>query len=99
MKRAAEAVDSAKRVARLPIGWGGRATMAGALVQSQYMWGADTVGMSTAVLGRLRKWVTHAVLGGSPARRASEVVLALAKPGGFLEPRLHLLFATIVDLN
>ena len=42
-KRVAEAVESAKMVARLPIGWRGRATMAGALVQSQYMWGADTI--------------------------------------------------------
>ena len=96
-KRVGDAAEAGSRIARLPTGWAGRITMAGALARSQYAWGADTLGMSAGTLRHLRKWIAHAVLGGSPARRAPEVVLALAAPGSFLEPRLHLLYVTVTN--
>ena len=94
-RRIAEAVESAKRIARVPTGWQGRATLAAALSRSQFMWGADVTGLSAGALRRLRRWMAFAVNGGPSARRAPEVPLALAGPGIFLEPDLQVTCAIV----
>ena len=93
--RVEEATRSARRIARLPLGWRGRATMALTLSKAQFSWGLDVTGLTGGTLRRLRRWLVFAVTGGVVARRAPEALLALAAPDAYLEPRLHLAFSVI----
>ena len=88
-KRVRDAVDSAARVARLPHGWRGRARFTASLSGGQSKWGAEIIGLPGHAAGKLRSAYFRAVSGGNAVRRAPEVTLALAAPGGFLDPALN----------
>ena len=86
---------SARRIARLPLGWRGRATMALGLSRSQFSWGMDVSGLTQGALRHLRRWMVYVVTGGSVARRAPEALLALAAPEAYLEPRPQLAYSVL----
>ena len=77
-KRVGHALASAGRIARLPHGWKGRAHLTASLSRNHSKWGMDVIGLPGHVAGRLRGAYEKAVSGGTAARRAPEVILALA---------------------
>ena len=93
--RVQTAVQAARRIARLPLGWKGRGHMLVALVKAQFQWGLDVSGLSPTTLRTLQHWMVFAATGGHAARRAPEVTLALAAPSAWLQPDLHLTFTIL----
>ena len=96
-ERVQSGVDAASRVARVPLGWGCRARLVASLVKGQTQWGLDITGMAPQRAGRLRHAMVQAVTGGQAARRAPEVVLAMAAPNAFIEPAPHQTWTVIMN--
>ena len=88
-RRVGDAIASAGRIARFPHCWQGTARLMASLSRNQSKWGMDIAGLPGHAAGRFRSAYLRAISGGSAARRAPEVILALVAPQAFLDLALR----------
>ena len=85
-ERNTNTAESARRVAQLPTGWSGRATVTAGLCRAQHTWAENITGLSGNAIRTLRHWTVYALTKGSKARKAAEVIFAVISPTTFLDP-------------